>query len=253
MLGYLLGAYVTCITLGSGDRLHARTRARPTRPRHPQPDGRHRVGRLALVGAWVVWSGRQQRIRERRRARKAAKPHRAHRGGSASSTRDLHETTFLVGMLLTLPGASYLAGLDEIHKLNHSTTVTVLLGDRIRPGHALAARGPARQLRDRTGLDAPCDRASQGLRLPPCTHVRCEGTHPVRRTDHHQGHRRARRDAVVNPPVDEPRGKLAVGRGTPTSTSLDPAPPPVAALPLSDASHSGFLFHVLQRSCVVRW
>jgi hypothetical protein len=30
-------------------------------------------------------------------------------------------------MLLTLPGASYLAGLDEIHKLNYSTTITVLL------------------------------------------------------------------------------------------------------------------------------
>ena len=30
-------------------------------------------------------------------------------------------------MLLTLPGASYLAGLDEIHKLNYSTAVTMLI------------------------------------------------------------------------------------------------------------------------------
>jgi hypothetical protein len=30
-------------------------------------------------------------------------------------------------MLLTLPGASYLAGLDDIHKLNYSTTATVLI------------------------------------------------------------------------------------------------------------------------------
>jgi hypothetical protein len=30
-------------------------------------------------------------------------------------------------MLLTLPGASYLAGLDEINELHYSTTVTVLL------------------------------------------------------------------------------------------------------------------------------
>jgi hypothetical protein len=30
-------------------------------------------------------------------------------------------------MLLTLPGASYLAGLDQIHKLDYSTTVTVLI------------------------------------------------------------------------------------------------------------------------------
>ena len=30
-------------------------------------------------------------------------------------------------MLLTLPGASYLAGLDDIHKLHYSTTATVLV------------------------------------------------------------------------------------------------------------------------------
>ena len=33
----------------------------------------------------------------------------------------------MVGALLTLPGASYLAGLDQIHKLKYSTPVTVLL------------------------------------------------------------------------------------------------------------------------------
>src|SRR4029077_683246 len=35
--------------------------------------------------------------------------------------------TFVVGAVLTLPGASYLAGLDDINKLNYSTTETVLL------------------------------------------------------------------------------------------------------------------------------
>jgi hypothetical protein len=33
----------------------------------------------------------------------------------------------VIGALLTLPGASYLAGLDQIHKLKYSTSVTVLL------------------------------------------------------------------------------------------------------------------------------
>ena len=37
------------------------------------------------------------------------------------------KTTFAVGALLTLPGASYLAGLNEIHKLKYSTTGTVLV------------------------------------------------------------------------------------------------------------------------------
>ena len=35
-------------------------------------------------------------------------------------------TTFVVGALLTLPGASYLAGLHELAKQNLSTTATVL-------------------------------------------------------------------------------------------------------------------------------
>ena len=36
-------------------------------------------------------------------------------------------TTFVIGALLTLPGASYLAGLSRIDKLNYSTAETVLL------------------------------------------------------------------------------------------------------------------------------
>ncbi len=35
--------------------------------------------------------------------------------------------TFVVGALLTLPGASYLAGLHSIHDLHYSTTAVVLL------------------------------------------------------------------------------------------------------------------------------
>lgn len=34
-------------------------------------------------------------------------------------------TSFVIGALLTLPGASYLAGLDQIHKLHYSTAGTV--------------------------------------------------------------------------------------------------------------------------------
>ena len=36
-------------------------------------------------------------------------------------------TTFLIGALLSLPGASYLAALDRLSKLNYSTTVTVII------------------------------------------------------------------------------------------------------------------------------
>ena len=70
--------------------------------------------------------GRDKRRRarsERRRAVQATKaPPRWKQALGAGSAR----TTFVVGALLTLPGASYLAGLDLLAKQNLSTTGTVL-------------------------------------------------------------------------------------------------------------------------------
>jgi Sap, sulfolipid-1-addressing protein len=68
--------------------------------------------------------GRHQAAADRRRARKQAKgPPRWQQALGRGSPR----TTFVVGALLTLPGASYLAGLSRIDKLNYSTAETVLL------------------------------------------------------------------------------------------------------------------------------
>jgi len=69
-----------------------------------------------------------QPVRKKQRAaKKAAKgpsePPRWQRELSKGSPR----VTFLVGAALTLPGASYLAGLASIHKLHYGTPETVLL------------------------------------------------------------------------------------------------------------------------------
>jgi hypothetical protein len=128
MLGYLLGAYMTSITLGliivfslSGSS------ASNTTENTVSPAVDIGLGVIALAISYVLYSGRHEGLKERRAARKAAKsrkePPRWQRELSKGSAR----TTFIVGALLTLPGASYLAGLDEIHKLKYSTTVTVLL------------------------------------------------------------------------------------------------------------------------------
>jgi hypothetical protein len=66
-------------------------------------------------------------VGERRRARQAAKPDKGPPRWQRELSKGSARTTFLIGMLLTLPGASYLGGLDEIDKLHYSTTVTVLL------------------------------------------------------------------------------------------------------------------------------
>jgi hypothetical protein len=128
MGGYLVGAYLTSITLGliivfslsdSG--------AASTTEDTVSPAVDIGLGAICLAIAFVFYTGRVERMRERRAAKKAAKgpaePPRWQRELSKGSAR----VTFLVGAALTLPGASYLAGLASIHKLHYSTPETVLL------------------------------------------------------------------------------------------------------------------------------
>ena len=128
MLGYLLGAYLTSITIGLVIVFSASNSSTTNTTQNTlSPAVDIGLGAIALVGAWVVWSGRQERYRERRQERKAAKPDKGPPRWQRELSKGSPRTTFLVGMLLTLPGASYLAGLDEINKLNYSTTLTVLI------------------------------------------------------------------------------------------------------------------------------
>jgi hypothetical protein len=128
MLGYLLGAYLTSVTLGLVIVFTlANSSTTNTTQNTLSPAVDIALGVIALVAAWVVQSGRQERLRERRRARQAAKPDQGPPRWQRELSKGSARTTFLIGMLLTLPGASYLAGLDEIDKLHYSKTVTVLL------------------------------------------------------------------------------------------------------------------------------
>jgi Sap, sulfolipid-1-addressing protein len=128
MAGYLLGAYVTSITLGLIIVFSlSNTGATNTTQNTLSPTVDIALGAIALTIAFVLSTGRDQALRERRQARKAAKPDKEPPRWQRELSKGSPRTTFVVGALLTLPGASYLAGLDQIHKLNYSTTVTVLL------------------------------------------------------------------------------------------------------------------------------
>jgi len=128
MLGYLLGAYMTSITLGLVIVFSLSSSSTSNTTENTlSPVADIVLGGLALVVAWVLWTGRHERLRESRRARKAAKPDKGPPRWQRELSKGSARVTFVVGALLTLPGASYLAGLDQIHKLNYSTTVTVLL------------------------------------------------------------------------------------------------------------------------------
>jgi Sap, sulfolipid-1-addressing protein len=125
MLGYLLGALMTSITLGLVIiSSFESSEAVSTTENTVSPAATMALGGIFLVAALVLRTGRHRAVAARRRARRQDKgPPRWQRALGQGSAR----TTFVVGALLTLPGASYLAGLSRIDKLNYSTPETVLL------------------------------------------------------------------------------------------------------------------------------
>jgi Sap, sulfolipid-1-addressing protein len=128
MLGYWLGAMLTSITLGVVIVRTLGGSGAVSTTRHTlSPAADLALGALALTLAAVIGRGRRHRLAERRARRRQDKPpprwQRTLRKGNA-------RTTFVVGALLTLPGASYLAGLDALSRLDYSTAgeVAVVVG-----------------------------------------------------------------------------------------------------------------------------
>jgi hypothetical protein len=131
MSGYLLGAYMTSITLGLVIVFSINDSSSVDTARNAlSPIEDIVVGLLVLTVAFVLGSGRDARLQERRRRRKAKKEEN---GGASESWpermlgRGSARVTFAVGALLTFPGVSYLAALDHMAHLDAGTVPTVLL------------------------------------------------------------------------------------------------------------------------------
>lgn len=121
MLGYLLGALMTSITLGIVIVYTLEsTGALRTTKNTLSPAATMALGLIALVGALVLSMRRGQHAG---RPKKEKGPPRWQRALSRGSAR----TTFVVGALLTLPGGAYLTGLSRIDKLQYPTAETVLV------------------------------------------------------------------------------------------------------------------------------
>ena len=128
MLGYLLGACLTSITLGLVIVFSFPTSSATKTTQHAlSPAVDIALGMIALAVASLLYTGRYRRMREQSRARKAAKPDKGPPRWQRELSKGSPKTTFVVGALLTLPGASYLAGLHQIHGLRYSTAATVLV------------------------------------------------------------------------------------------------------------------------------
>jgi len=128
MLGYLLGALLTSITLGlliisqlEGSSAVATTKNTLS------PAATIALGCIALVSALVLGTDRRLGALERRRARRENKKDKGPPRWQRALGRGSARVTFVVGAMLTLPGASYLAGLSRIDKQNFSTPETVLV------------------------------------------------------------------------------------------------------------------------------
>lgn len=126
MLGYLAGAYLTSVTLGLliVFALDAEGPLFDTSQRTLSPALDLTLGALALIAAAVLSGGNREERAERRREKRAAKgePRWQQALGKGSP-----RIAFVVGIALTLPGASYLAALHQVDVLGYGTAATVLL------------------------------------------------------------------------------------------------------------------------------
>lgn len=130
LLGYLCGAAMTSVTLGL-IIVFALRHAGLTRTTQVTlgPVEDIALGCLALAIAFALHSGRDRKLVERRRERKAVKgkekqgPPRWQQALGRGSAR----TTFVVGALLTLPGATYITALYRISDENLADPLTVLV------------------------------------------------------------------------------------------------------------------------------
>lgn len=133
LLGYLAGATLTSVTLGMVIvfALDGSSGATNTTQNTLAPAADLALGAILLVVAYVIRPGRAPRedgrLAERRRRRAEAKKEKGPPKWQQSLSRGTARTTFVIGALLTLPGASYLIGLNDIADKNSSTIATIAM------------------------------------------------------------------------------------------------------------------------------
>jgi hypothetical protein len=131
MLGYLLGAYATSIVSGLLIVFALHGSAAESTARHTiGPIEDIVIGTLLLAIAFVLATGRDAPLRQRRERRKAAKRDAGHAKAPWSErmlAKGSPRLTFVAGALLSFPGLAYLAALDQIVKLDAGPAASVLL------------------------------------------------------------------------------------------------------------------------------
>ncbi|MGC1800001.1 MAG: GAP family protein [Solirubrobacterales bacterium] len=127
LLGYLLGGLLVSLTIGFVIvfAVH-QSGATSTSQNSISPAMDIALGLILLVVAYVLRSERMERRRQRKKKEKEG----VEKGPSKVEQvlgRGSPRVTFLVGVVLTLPGVSYLAALHDLDNLNYGTVPTILV------------------------------------------------------------------------------------------------------------------------------
>src|SRR5436190_12163188 len=131
LLGYLCGALLTSLTIGFVIifAVHSSS-ATSTAQNSLSPSLDIALGVIALLVAYVLHGGHDQRLKDRRQAKKQAKGKIVEKSPSKVEQllgRGSARVTFALGVVLTLPVVSYLAALHELDNLNYGTVPTILV------------------------------------------------------------------------------------------------------------------------------
>lgn len=119
MFGYLGGALTTGMIVGVAIVEWLPNSSSVGTTKHTvAPSLDFAFGTIALVAAYAIHSGKPKR-KKKEGPKKTPRWQRALSGGRA-------RTTFVIGLLLSFPGASYLACLSEINRQNYGATGVVL-------------------------------------------------------------------------------------------------------------------------------
>jgi hypothetical protein len=131
LLGYLAGALLVSLTIGfvivfvvhdSG--------ATETAQNSLSPSMDIALGAIFLLVAYVLGSGRDERLKERRKAKKGGADTAADKGPSKVEQllgRGDARITFALGVVFTLPGVAYLAALHDLQQLEYGAAVEILV------------------------------------------------------------------------------------------------------------------------------
>ena len=126
LLAYVVGALLVSIAAGLGvvAALHAgHVVGRSDHTVDPAVD--LAGGLVALFVAWILVTDRDRQLRERRARRRAERADGRDPWSRRMLERDSMRMTFLLGVALNLPGASYLVALKDIAAADQSTVTSV--------------------------------------------------------------------------------------------------------------------------------